>query len=43
MVDPPVALNDSKSYDNALQKDVLIKYANGTVSVATMWPDAHHG
>ncbi|KAK5740018.1 hypothetical protein LTR17_004915 [Elasticomyces elasticus] len=40
MVDPPVALNDSKSYDNALQKDVLLKRANGTVFVATMWPGA---
>ncbi|KAK4958489.1 hypothetical protein LTR10_004917 [Elasticomyces elasticus] len=40
MVDPPVALNDTKSYDNALQKDVLLKRANGTVFVATMWPGA---
>jgi len=40
MVDPPVALNDSKSYDNALQKDVLLKDANGEVLVATMWPGA---
>ncbi|KAK5676480.1 hypothetical protein LTS10_010781 [Elasticomyces elasticus] len=40
MVDPPVALNDSKSYENALQKDVLLKRANGTVFVATMWPGA---
>ena len=38
MVDPPVALNDSKSYDNGLQRDIYLKNADGTVFVATMWP-----
>ena len=40
MVDPPVSLNDSTSYNNGLADDVYIKYANGTVLVASMWPGA---
>ncbi|KAF2098633.1 putative sucrase-isomaltase [Rhizodiscina lignyota] len=40
MVDPPVSLNDSKSYDNGLKYDVFIKHANGTIFVAAMWPGA---
>ena len=40
MVDPPVSLNDSTSYDNGLNDDVYIKYTNGTVFVAAMWPGA---
>ncbi|KAH8812280.1 putative alpha-glucosidase [Xylogone sp. PMI_703] len=40
MVDPPVSLNDSVSYNNGLEDDVFIKYSNGTVFVAAMWPGA---
>lgn len=40
MVDPPVSLNDSTSYDNGLNDDVYIKYANGSVFLAAMWPGA---
>ncbi|KAJ7168272.1 putative alpha-glucosidase [Mycena crocata] len=40
MVDPPVALNDSASYDKGLKDDVYIKYENGSVFVAAMWPGA---
>uniref|UniRef100_A0A093UWK1 alpha-glucosidase n=1 Tax=Talaromyces marneffei PM1 TaxID=1077442 RepID=A0A093UWK1_TALMA len=40
MVDPPVSLNDSASYNAAVDLDVLIKYDNGTTFVATMWPGA---
>jgi alpha-glucosidase len=40
MVDPPVALNDSQSYNRALQDDVFIKHENGTNFVGAMWPGA---
>jgi alpha-glucosidase len=40
MVDPPVSMNDSTSYNNGLDADVFIKDDNGTVYVATMWPGA---
>lgn len=40
MVDPPVSLNDSTSYDNGLKDDVYIKHSNGTVFLAAMWPGA---
>ena len=40
MVDPPVALNDSASYENGLQRDVYLKHQNGSVFVAAMWPGA---
>ena len=40
MVDPPVSLNDSASYNNGLNDDVYIKHTNGTVFVASMWPGA---
>lgn len=40
MVDPPVALNDSASYNNGLDNDIYIKYDNGSVFVAAMWPGA---
>lgn len=40
MVDPPVSLNDSASYDAAVNAEVLIKNDDGTTFVATMWPGA---
>ncbi|OKL62330.1 putative alpha/beta-glucosidase agdC [Talaromyces atroroseus] len=40
MVDPPISLNDSKSYDTAVDSGALLKYDNGTYFVATMWPGA---
>ena len=40
MVDPPVSLNDSTSYNNGLNDDVFLKYDNGSVFVAVMWPGA---
>ena len=40
MVDPPVSLNDSASYDKGLEDDVYIKHSNGTIFVAAMWPGA---
>lgn len=40
MVDPPVSLNDSKSYDTAVESGSLIHWDNGTYFVATMWPGA---
>ncbi|KAH8695574.1 putative lysosomal alpha-glucosidase [Talaromyces proteolyticus] len=38
MVDPPISLNDSASYDAGKEKDLYIKWANGTDFVGTMWP-----
>jgi alpha-glucosidase len=40
MIDPPVSLNDSTSYQNGLNDDVYIRYSNGSVFVAAMWPGA---
>ena len=40
MVDPPVSLDDSQSYDRGLQDDVYIKHDNGSVFVGAMWPGA---
>jgi alpha-glucosidase len=40
MVDPPVSMNDSASYNNGLNADAYIKDENGTVFVGTMWPGA---
>jgi alpha-glucosidase (family GH31 glycosyl hydrolase) len=40
MVDPPVSVNDSTSYNNGLSNDVFLKYTNGSVYVAVMWPGA---
>lgn len=38
MVDPPVSLNDSTSYNNGLDADVFIQYDNGTEFLSVMWP-----
>ena len=38
MVDPPVSVNDSSSYDRGLQDDVFFKNADGSVYLAGMWP-----
>jgi alpha-glucosidase len=38
MVDPPVSLNDSASWENAVQLDVLMKNSSGETFVGGMWP-----
>ncbi|KAH8703699.1 glycosyl hydrolases family 31-domain-containing protein [Talaromyces proteolyticus] len=37
MVDPPVSLNDSTSWQNAIDSDVLMKNSSGEVYVGGMW------
>jgi len=40
MVDPPVSINDTASYDKAKEQGLFMKWENGTDFVATMWPGA---
>jgi alpha-glucosidase len=40
MVDPPVSINDSTSYNNGVDAGVFIQYDNGTEFLAVMWPGA---
>lgn len=38
MVDPPVSVNDSTSYDRGIQDDVFFKNSDGSVYLGGMWP-----
>lgn len=38
MVDPPVSINDSTSYNRGIQDDVYLKDSNGSVYLGGMWP-----
>lgn len=38
MVDPPVSVNDSTSYNRGLQDDVFFKNSDGSVYLGGMWP-----
>jgi alpha-glucosidase len=40
MVDPPISVNDSASYNAAQEAGVILGYDNGTEFWATMWPGA---
>lgn len=38
MVDPPVSVNDSTSYNRGLKDDVFYKNADGSLYLGGMWP-----
>lgn len=40
MVDPPISINDTSLYNTAKEKDLFMKWDNGSDFVATMWPGA---
>ncbi|CRG92657.1 alpha-glucosidase [Talaromyces islandicus] len=40
MVDPPISINDTSLYGTAKEKDLFMKWDNGSDFVATMWSGA---
>jgi alpha-glucosidase len=40
MVDPPMSINDTSLYETEKEKDIFMKWDNGSDFVATMWSGA---